>query len=356
VTNRSLLWPGARTKLPESDVMMKVGFEAIVRFVPEEVIPKEHFDYLKPALAKLPESLREQFSIVPEEVRKYKGGEGDRAELMAIAIAKEALDRAGLRPSDIDYVIGAAVSLHKELGLDLDTPMLNIANCCASFVDSCQIAWNLVKSGACRRVLVVASAALAGGPNGGTTDLTDAIAPIFGDGAAAAVVSSENLTCEFLSYYGETDGTCYRSARGEVRPLANPDLAEAAGVPCGLGPYFCMDDISYIEVASKKGYLIDSLRKAFQRADLPLSAMDMVICHHLGDCEVSWIQDLVDAGLSADKYKNLRLKTGNTGHTDLPTDLVQFVEDGLVRKGSVVALWVPGSGISLGCLVLRWLV
>jgi 3-oxoacyl-[acyl-carrier-protein] synthase III len=162
VTNRSLLWPGARTKLPESDVMMKVGFEAIVRFVPEEVIPKEHFDYLKPALAKLPESLREQFSIVPEEVRKYKGGEGDRAELMAIAIAKEALDRAGLRPSDIDYVIGAAVSLHKELGLDLDTPMLNIANCCASFVDSCQIAWNLVKSGACRRVLVVASAALAG--------------------------------------------------------------------------------------------------------------------------------------------------------------------------------------------------
>ncbi len=335
---------------------MRVGFETIVRYVPEEVIPRDHFDYLKPALAKLPLFLQEQFSIVPDEVRKYKGGEGDRAELMAIAIAKEALDSGGLKPSDIDYVIGAAVSLHRELGLELDTPMLNVANCCASFVDSCQIAWNLVESGECRRVLVVASAALAGGPNGGTTDLTDAIAPIFGDGAAAAVVSAQNLKCEFLAYHGETDGTCYRSARGEVRAPANPELVEAAGMPSGPGPYFCMDDISYIEVAGRKGYLRKSLERALDKAQLPFAALDVVICHHLGDCEAAWTQDLVDAGLPADTFKNLRLKTGNTGHTDLPTDLVQFVEDGVIEPGSVVALWVPGSGISLGCLVLRWLV
>ena len=129
---------------------MKVGFETIVRYVPDEVVDKESFAYLKPALAKLPPSLQEQFSVVPDEVRRYRGAEGDSAELMAVAIAKEALDCSGLQPSDIDYVIGAAVSLHKELGLTLDTPMLNIANCCASFVDSCQIAWNLVESGACR--------------------------------------------------------------------------------------------------------------------------------------------------------------------------------------------------------------
>jgi 3-oxoacyl-[acyl-carrier-protein] synthase III len=128
-----------------------------------------------------------------------------------------------------------------------------------------------------------------------------------------------------------------------------------AGVPCGPGPYFCMDDISYIEVAGKPAYLRESLEKAFEKAGLPLSALDMVICHHLGDCEAAWIQDLVDAGLEPGRFKNLRPKTGNTGHTDLPTDLVQFVEDGVIKPGSVVALWVPGSGISLGCLVLRWL-
>lgn len=333
---------------------MRVGFEAIVRHVPQEVVPKERFDYLKPVLAKLSPFQREKFSIVPDEIRRYRGEEGDRAELMSIAIAKQALADVGLNASDIDYVIGAGVGLHKALGLNLDTPMLNVADCCASFVDSCQIAWNLVESGACTRVLVVASAALAGGA-GSTTDLTDPIAPVFGDGAAAAVVSSQRLKCEFLAYYGETDGRCYRSARGEVRLPANPELAGLAGISSGPGAYFCMDDVSYITVAAKKGYLKGSLEKAMESAGLPLSALDVVICHHLGDCEEVWIQDLVDAGLSRDTYRNLRLKTGNTGHADLPTDLVQFVEEGVIREGSVVALWVPGSGISLGCLVLRWL-
>ena len=335
---------------------MKVGFETIVRYVPEEIIPREHFEYLKPALAKLPEFLQEQFSIVPDEIRKYKGREGDRAELMAIAVAKEAMDRSGLKPSDIDYIIGAAVSLHKELGFNLDTPMLNVANCCASFIDAVQIAWSFVESGAYKRVLVVASAALAGGVNGGTTDLTDPIAPIFGDGAAAAIVSSRNLQCEFLAYHTETYGNCYRSARGEITPLKNPELALAAGVPEGPGPYFNMDDISYIEVASCKGFLKNSLERAMRKAGLQLSDLDTVICHHLGDCERAWVQDLVDAGLGADTFRNLRTKYGNTGHTDLPTDLVQFVEDGLVKKDSVVALWVPGSGIHLATLILKWLV
>jgi 3-oxoacyl-[acyl-carrier-protein] synthase III len=212
-----------------------------------------------------------------------------------------------------------------------------------------------VEGKACRRALVVASAALAGGKNGGTTDLTDPIAPIFGDGAAAVVVSSQNLKCEFLAYYGETDGTCYRSARGEVRPPANPDLAGEAGISRGPGPYFCMDDISYISVAAERGYLRTSLEKAMKKAALPLSDLDLVICHHLGDCESSWIQDLADAGLGPERFKNLRLKTGNTGHADLPSDLFEFVDNGSIKRGSVVALWVPGSGISLGCLVLRWL-
>lgn len=336
---------------------MKVGFETIVRHIPEEVLTKEHFNYLQPALAKLPPFLQEQFSIVPEEVRKYKGHEGDRAELMAIAVAKEAMERSGLKATDIDFILGAAGSLHKELGFDLDTPMMNIADCCASFLDACQIAWNLVSSGTAKRVLIVASAALAGGKNGGTTDLTDPIAPIFGDGAAAAIVSSQNLKCEFLSYYCETDGRAYRSARGDIRPLENPELAEIAGMPEGLGPYFSMNDISYIHIASKKDYLGDSLEKTFAKTEekLKISDLDMVITHHLGDCEASWIQDLVDRGLPAETFRNLRLKTGNTGHTDLPMDLLEFVEEGLIKKGSIVALWVPGSGISLASLLLRWL-
>jgi hypothetical protein len=49
------------------------------------VLTKEHFDYLKPALAKLLQFLQEKFSIMQDEVRRYKGKDGDAPELMATA-------------------------------------------------------------------------------------------------------------------------------------------------------------------------------------------------------------------------------------------------------------------------------
>lgn len=334
---------------------MKVGFGALVGYVPDQVVPKERFDYLEPALQKLPPPLREKFSVVPDEVRRDKGEPSDRVARMSTLVASQALGRAGLEPRDIDCVIGAPVSLYGELAIAPDTPLLNIGNCCASFLEGCHTAWGLVESGECRRVLVVAAAALAAGPYGGPTDPTDPVAPVFGDGAAAVIVSRHNLKCEFLSYYCETNGACYRSARGEVRPPANPELAQAAQVSAEPAVYFTMDDLSHIEAATRRGYLTRTLGRALGKANLPLGAVDVVICHHLGDCEEAWVRDLLEAGLGADVFKNLRLKLGNTGHTDLPIDLARFVEEGHVKRGSVVALWVPGSGISLSCLVLRWL-
>ncbi len=130
---------------------------------------------------------------------------------------------------------------------------------------------------------------------------------------------------------------------------------EAARARAEPDAYFNMNDISYIGVAGRENYLLRTLERALDKADVRLGDIDLLICHHLGDCEDRWVQDLVDTGLNADLYKNLRARYGNTGHTDLPTDLVQFWEDGLVKPGSVVVLWVPGSGISLGSLVLRWL-
>ncbi len=64
-----------------SDAKTKIGFETIVRHVPQDVIPREHFDYLAPALAKPPDLLCEQFSIVVETgtLRSLRGKYGNMA-------------------------------------------------------------------------------------------------------------------------------------------------------------------------------------------------------------------------------------------------------------------------------------
>ncbi len=334
---------------------MKVGFEILVKHTPKLVLTKEHFEYLQPALMRLPPEKRAAFSVVPDEVRTYSGREGGRAVNMAIEVAGEALKQSGLQGTDIDFVLGTEVSIHKELGLRPDTPMLNVADCCASFVDLLQIAWMLVETGEAKRVLVVASAALAGGEPWSTTDMTDPIAPNFGDGAAAVIVSAQNLKCEFLAFDTAADGRGYHSACGDISPLRNPELAEVSGAPCPFGPFFRMDDISYIKVATEQGYLADSLRRMCNTAGVTPADIDALICHHLGDCEAAWKRELVSCGGREDAFKNLRLKYGNTGHTDIPLDLLYFVEEGIVKKDDVVVLWVPGSGVSLGGLMLRWL-
>jgi 3-oxoacyl-[acyl-carrier-protein] synthase-3 len=334
---------------------MKVGFEAIVRHTPELVLTKEHFSYLRPALEALTPEKRAAFSIMPDEIRMYSGSEGGRALNMAIEVAKEALKQSNLTGQDIDCVLGAEVSLHKELGLRCDTPIISVADCCASFLSLLQIAWMLVEAGEAKRVLVVASAALAGGEPWSTTDVTDPIAPNFGDGAAAVIVSAQNLKCEFLAYDTAIDGRGYHSACGDVSPLRNPELAERAGITSPYGTYFRMDDISYIKVATEEGYLSGSIMRMCERAELKPSDIDALICHHLGDCEAAWKRELRSCGGKADAFKNLRLKYGNTGHTDIPIDLLYFVEQGIIKRDMIVVLWVPGSGVSLGGFMLRWL-
>ena len=116
-----------------------------------------------------------------------------------------------------------------------------------------------------------------------------------------------------------------------------------------------MDDISYIKVATEQGYLADSLRRMCDKAAISTSDIDALICHHLGDCEAAWKRDLIACGSREPVFMNLRLKYGNTGHTDIPLDLLYYVEQGVIKKDSIVVLWVPGSGVSLGSLLLRWL-
>ena len=335
---------------------MKIGLQSLVRHTPKEVLTKDMFTYLNPALEALPPEKREAFSIVPDEVRRYQGKEGGRARNMAIEVARDAIEQSGLTVSDIDYVLGAEVSIHKELGLRKDVPMMNVADCCASLLDLLQIAWMLVESGEASHVLVVASAALAaGGEPFNTTDPTDPISPNFGDGAAAMIVSAENLKCEFLAFDAGIDGRAYHSACGDISPLRNPDLAQAAGITWSHGPFFRMDDITYIKVATEEGYLADSLQRMCDQAGIKGSDIDALICHHLGDCEEAWKRDLAVVAGSSAAFMNLRLTYGNTGHTDIPIDLLTFLDRGVLGSGSIVVLWVPGSGASLAGIMLRWL-
>lgn len=190
-------------------------------------------------------------------------------------------------------------------------------------------------------------------------DLTDPLAQNYGDGAAAAVISSQNLEWEFRSYHFETYAVSPRPGGtlianiGEVRPLANPDLAARAGIENKAGAYLVLDDPLFDEVAGQTGLITDSLARAVKKAGLDLQDLQLVVTRHVGHLEPRWKQDLRTAGLLPEVCQNFRNRYGDTGVADLLIDLAEFDDEGSIAKGSVVALWAPCVGVQLAALILR---
>lgn len=215
---------------------MKVGLETVVSYCTGTVMKDTDYSYLYPLI---PEEIREIFRA-PKEIRRLK--DNDAAEILAENVARNALERAGLRTSDIDYIIAnncggkytvpmVGSYIHWKLGFREETPVLHVSNACASFVDACEVAWNLILASKYKRILVVAVSAWETKGGQARADLTDPMSSGMGDGAGAAVVSSQNLKCEFLSYYNRTFSEVYDLCGADLRPPANQQLKQAADQP-----------------------------------------------------------------------------------------------------------------------------
>ncbi|MFX0204287.1 MAG: 3-oxoacyl-ACP synthase III family protein, partial [Candidatus Hodarchaeota archaeon] len=283
-------------------------------------------------------------------------------------VAKKALTSAKLKPFDIDYIIAANIGgkrlyplvgsyIHKKLKFNRETPVLNVQNWCAGFIDQINVAWSLILSGRYKRILIVDVTTWA--LEGWGIDQTGPLAKLFGDGAGAAIVSAENLLCEFLSYYNHTVGELYDHMVVELMPHMTPELKEKAGVKGTMGNYLIADNWFFEwQQAEGKEFAVEIIKGALQEAKMTVSDLDMVIIHHAQDViHNRWIEGGVDAGISKEKWKDENWnKYGNIGNVDIPANLVGFIENGQIQKGSVIALFAPGLGGHTPCMILKWLV
>ena len=340
----------------------KIGLETVVKELPETVMKDSDYEYLRQFV---PENIKETFRG-PKEIRRFKNN--DAAEILAERVSKKALERAGLKPSDIDYIIAnntggkynipmVGCYIHHALGCPRETPVLNISNACSSFVDGCWVARNLVLSGTYKRVLVVTVSAWETIGGQGRVDLSDFLSVLMGDGAGAGIVSAENLKCEFISYYNRTFGEIYDTVGTFVVPPAHPELEQAKDQPV-LGNYLVTTPQFY-EWWSQNwdSFGIDSINGALRNANMALSDLDTVLFHQPFDMLYNyWIDGAAKAGLSKDKWKHTWNKYGNLSNSVIPVNLAEFWEQGVLKKDSIVALLTLGAGFHMPTMIVKWLV
>ena len=307
--------------------------------------------------------------------RRYAHRTKETTTTMAVEAAKIAIERAGITPQDIDFIVFATLSpdyyfpgcgvllqraMHmKEIGA------LDIRNQCSGFIYALSVADQFIRSGMYKNILVVGSEKHSFGLDFSTRGRN--VSVIFGDGAGAIVLQpttepnrgilsthlhSDGESAEILAMYNP--GT--HANHWTDKPLADFDDAEigqmfmshqmidhAQNFPFMDGPsVFKKAVVKFPEV------ILEALHaNNYQPADL-----NMLIPHQANLRISQYVQQKL--GLRDDQVFNNIQQYGNTTAASVPIALCEAWEKGLIKDGGLVCLAAFGSGFTWASALVKW--
>ncbi|HTF19165.1 MAG TPA: beta-ketoacyl-ACP synthase III [Chryseolinea sp.] len=283
----------------------------------------------------------------------------DTVANMAAKASRMALDRAGLKPSDIDFIVfatitpdyffpGSGVLLQRELGLDGRIAALDIRNACSGFIYALSVADQFIKTGMYKNILVVGgeiqSTALDVTTRGRNT------AVIFGDGAGAAVLQASERQ-GILSTHLHSDGNfaeeLYIRDPGSSRP------------PAERQPDQILDTTTYKVVMNGNQVFkhavvrfMEVITEALQANGLTKNDINLLVPHQANLRISQYIQDKLS--LSNDQVYNNIMRYGNTTAASIPIALSEAWAEGKVKEHDLVCLAAFGSGFTWASALIKW--
>ena len=296
---------------------------------------------------------------------RYYAEKGVYTSDLAKYAAEDALTKAAMSLQDIDCIITATLSpdyCFPGIGTALQTkmncayiPAYDVRNQCSGFLYALNSARAFVGAGIHQNVLVVGaelhSHAL------GHTQMHSHITPLFGDGAAAVVVSpmpppkERNGICMRVDYARVyADGSGGAKLRQRVWDISQQPFMDWRAVASSAEEmwYAEMDGQYVFRRAVKE--MSKAARMALQENNLTLDAIDLVIAHQAN----LNINNTVASILGIDEAKmpaNIQ-EVGNTTAASIPLLMSQLREAGRIQGGQKLMLLAFGSGLTWGAAIL----
>lgn len=270
---------------------------------------------------------------------------------MGYKAAKNALERTGLSPNDLDLILVATMSpdylssscaaiIQDKLGAD-GVPAFDMQAACSGFIYALSTAKAYIESGMYKNVLVVASEKMST-----YIDYTDrSTCVLFGDGAAAAILSDEGKGLAVKSVILGADGSSAELIVVPAGGVRNPSSAETVS-----------NRMHYFKMEGKEVF-----KHAVRRMDA--AAKKCLADTGLTDADISWfvphqanirIIDAVSKGFSIPEeriYKTVH-KYGNTSASSIPIALKELVDTHPLQEGENILLVAFGAGFTWGGALL----
>ncbi|MEI9807122.1 MAG: beta-ketoacyl-ACP synthase III [Bacteroidota bacterium] len=307
--------------------------------------------------------------------RRYAHRTEETTTTMGVAASEIAIERAGITPQDIDFIIFATLSpdyYFPGCGVLLQRAMkmkeigaLDIRNQCSGFVYALSVADQFIKTGMYKNILVVGSEKHSFGLDFSTRGRN--VSVIFGDGAGAVVLQPTDKDNQgILSTHLHSDGES-----AEILAMFNPgthanhwmqekyaDFDDAE-----IGQMFfshSMIDKAQVfpnmdgPVVFKKAIVKfpEVIMEALNKSGLQTSDLRLLIPHQANLRIAQFVQQKLQ--LRDDQVHNNIQKYGNTTAASVPIALCEAWEEGKIKEGDLICLAAFGSGFTWGSALLRW--
>ncbi|WP_374455537.1 beta-ketoacyl-ACP synthase III [Nocardioides sp.] len=276
----------------------------------------------------------------------------ETVQMMSVAASREAIERAGISPAQIDCVVVATVShllqtpaiapaIAHELGTD-HAAAFDISAACAGFCHGVALGADMVRAGSAGHVLVIGVERLSD-----ITDMRDrGTAFIFADGAGAAVIGPSDTPGIGPVVWG-SDGEQYDliRQREDWRDVVGDDDKPGSG----LMPHLTMQGNPVFRWASFT--MAKVAQQALDAAGVSADDLDVFVPHQAN-------MRIIDAMARSMKLpEHVRIgrdiaDQGNTSAASIPLALDRMMLEGDARSGDTALLIAFGAGLAYAAQVV----
>ena len=285
--------------------------------------------------------------------QRRKAAPGEYTSQFATRASQQAIERAGIEPTDVDLILCATVTpdqilpstaclIQAQLGANKAAAM-DIVAACSGFVYGITIAEPMIRSGQIKYALVIGAELLTR-----YVDYSDrSTCVLFGDGAGAAILGPVEGDRGVLAARIRSDGRyeeqLYAPGGGTKGGFTAETIARG-------DHFFKMKGNEVFKVAVRS--MNDISRQVLCEAGLQTEDIDLFIPHQANQRITESVANQLKVDMSR-VYSNIA-RTGNTSSASIPICLDECVETDRIKPGDNVLMASFGGGFTWGAIALRW--
>jgi 3-oxoacyl-[acyl-carrier-protein] synthase-3 len=303
--------------------------------------------------------LKARYGYDPEWIEQRTGilarrhvVDGQATSDLCIEAARRAMRDAQVTARDIDLVVVGTFTPDFQCpttanlvqdALGIDAPAMDVHAACSGFVYALSTAAQFVATGNSKMALVIG-----GDCNSRIVNPLDLkIAPLFGDGAGAVLLTKgdahQGLMCYQLGSDGGGGSMLDRPAGGSRNPTTHEDLDAGR-------QFLQMDGRSVFKWAVRA--VTDSVELVLQKSGMSVRDVALYVMHQANIRIINNVAEQL--AIPPEKLFNNLQEYGNTSGGSIPIALDEAIRSGRLERGETLLMSGFGGGLTWGTCLFRW--